>query len=55
VLKAGPCVVVAGEDAATDGYEAVQLGLVEAPAQGKQADAGHFKKAGVPPTRVRRE
>ena len=30
VLKAGPCVVVAGKTAQTDGYEAVQLGLVEA-------------------------
>ena len=29
VLKAGPCVVVQGKTAQTDGYEAVQLGLVE--------------------------
>jgi large subunit ribosomal protein L3 len=39
-----------------DGYEAVQLGLVEAkPTKENKATAGHFKKAGVPPTRVRRE
>src|SRR6478736_5374322 len=29
VIKAGPCVVVQAKAAATDGYEAVQLGLVE--------------------------
>lgn len=56
VLKAGPCVVVQTKTAATDGYEAVQLGLVEerTPKVNK-AIAGHYKKANVPPTRVRRE
>ena len=56
VIKAGPCVVVQAKTAATDGYEAVQVGLVEErPARvGKPLD-GHYKKAGVPPTRVRRE
>jgi large subunit ribosomal protein L3 len=40
----------------TDGYAAAQLGLVEAkPSKENKATAGHFKKAGVPPTRVRRE
>ena len=29
VIKAGPCVVVQAKTAATDGYEAVQLGLVD--------------------------
>lgn len=56
VIKAGPCVVAQVKTAAKDGYEAVQLGLVDA----RQADAnkptqGHFKKAGVPPTRITRE
>ncbi len=56
VIKAGPCVVVQAKSAATDGYEAVQLGLVEdAPADVNKPAAGHFKKAGVPPTRVCRE
>ena len=56
VIKAGPCVVVQAKTASTDGYEAVQLGLVEeAPAKVGKPLAGHFKKAGVPPTRVRRE
>ena len=41
---------------ATDGYEAVQIGLVEErPARVRKPLAGHYKKAGVPPTRVRRE
>ena len=56
VIKAGPCVVVQAKNAQTDGYEAVQIGLVEDHApKGNKATAGHFKKANVPPTRVRRE
>jgi large subunit ribosomal protein L3 len=56
VIKAGPCVVVQAKAAATDGYESVQLGLVEErPARVNKALAGHYKKANVPPTRVRRE
>ncbi len=56
VLKAGPCVVAQVKTVDADGYEAVQLGLVEAkPAKENKPTAGHFKKAGVPPTRVRRE
>jgi large subunit ribosomal protein L3 len=56
VIKAGPCVVVQAKGAQTDGYEAVQLGLVEEkPAKLGKPMAGHYKKAGVPPTRVRRE
>jgi len=56
VLKAGPCVVAQVKTADRDGYQAVQLGLVEAkPTKENKPSAGHFKKAGVPPTRVRRE
>jgi len=56
VLKAGPCVVVQSKTAQTDGYEAVQLGFVEErPAKVGKPLAGHYKKANVPPTRVRRE
>jgi large subunit ribosomal protein L3 len=56
VIKAGPCVVVQAKTAQTDGYEAVQLGLVEErPARVGKPLQGHYKKAGVPPTRVRRE
>jgi large subunit ribosomal protein L3 len=56
VIKAGPCVVVQAKTADKDGYEAVQLGLVEEkPAKATKPLAGHYKKANVPPTRVRRE
>jgi large subunit ribosomal protein L3 len=56
VIKAGPCVVVQAKTASTDGYESVQLGLVEErPAKVGKPVAGHYKKAAVPPTRVRRE
>ncbi len=56
VLKAGPCVVAQVKTAGSDGYESVQLGLVEAkPTKENKPTQGHFKKAGVPATRVRRE
>jgi large subunit ribosomal protein L3 len=56
VIKAGPCVVIQSKTAQTDGYESVQLGFVEeTPAKANKAIAGLYKKAGVPPTRVRRE
>jgi large subunit ribosomal protein L3 len=56
VLKAGPCVVAQVKTVDSDGYQAVQLGLVEARASKENKPTqGHFKKAGVPPTRVRRE
>ena len=62
VIKAGPCVVVQKKSAAgRDGYDAVQLGLVEdRPVKLKNVSKpmqGHFEKtgAGVPPTRVLKE
>lgn len=56
VLKAGPCVVVQAKTVQTDGYESVQLGLVEGkPTKENKPSQGHFKKAGVPATRIRRE
>jgi large subunit ribosomal protein L3 len=56
VIKAGPCVVVQTKTAQTDGYEAVQIGLVgDAPAKVNKPTAGHYKKANVPPTAIRRE
>jgi len=56
VIKAGPCVVVQAKTVGKDGYEAVQLGLVEEkPARATKPLAGHYRKANVPPTRVRRE
>ena len=56
VIKAGPCVVVQAKTVDKDGYESVQLGFVEEkPAKVTKPVAGTYKKAGVPPTRVRRE
>jgi large subunit ribosomal protein L3 len=52
VIKAGPCLVVQRRTAEKDGYEAVQIGLVEErPAKVSKPEAGHFKKAGVAPVR----
>ena len=57
VLKAGPCVVVQRKAKDKDGYDAVQLGLVEfvRPSRVSKPRTGHFKKAGVPPVRILRE
>jgi large subunit ribosomal protein L3 len=57
VIKAGPCVVVQKKTVNTDGYDAVQLGLVEEkpPRRVNKPTEGHFKRAGVPPTRILRE
>lgn len=57
VLKAGPCVVVQRKTKEADGYEAVQLGLVEfiKPARVNTPMTGHFKKSNVPPLRFLRE
>ncbi len=53
VLEVGPCLVVQRKTTETDGYEAVQIGLVEkrAPRHVTKPQQGHFKKAGVAPTR----
>jgi large subunit ribosomal protein L3 len=53
VLEVGPCLVVQRKTEATDGYEAVQIGLVEkrAPRNVTKPMKGHFAKAGVAPTR----
>lgn len=60
VIKAGPCVVVQTKSATgSDGYNAVQLGLVEEnPIRLKNVSKplrGHFEKTGLPPTRVLKE
>ena len=56
VLRAGPCVVAQVKTAGTDGYESAQLGFVDTrPTKENKPSQGHFKKAGVPATRVRRE
>ncbi len=53
VVQAGPCLVVQRKTAERDGYEAVQIGLVEErpPRRVSQPLRGHYEKAGVPPLR----
>ncbi len=57
VLTAGPCVVVERKTIARHGYSAVQVGFVEDKRVKRTTKPmrGHFKKAGVPPTRLIRE
>jgi large subunit ribosomal protein L3 len=56
-LQAGPCVVVQRKTTEKDGYEAVQLGLVEfvKAARVNKPMTGHYKKAGAEPARHLRE
>ncbi|HEX5719222.1 MAG TPA: 50S ribosomal protein L3 [Thermoanaerobaculia bacterium] len=53
VIQAGPCLVVQRKTVETDGYDAVQIGLVEVKPAKKvgRPREGHFKKAGVAPVR----
>lgn len=57
IVKVGPCVVVQKKHIEKDGYEAVQLGLMEEKPVKKvtKPQRGHFLKASVAPTRVLRE
>jgi large subunit ribosomal protein L3 len=57
LLKAGPCMVVQRKTPATDGYDAVQLGLLEfvKPARINKPKTGHLKKAGVEGAKFIRE
>jgi large subunit ribosomal protein L3 len=57
VVQAGPCVVVQRKTKDRDGYDAIQLGLVE-PDRKVRANKpmeGHFKKASVAPVKMLRE
>lgn len=57
VLQAGPCVVVQRKTADRDGYDAVQVGLVDFLRENlvNKPARGHFQKAGVEPVRRLRE
>ena len=57
LLKAGPCMVVQRKTPSTDGYDAVQLGLLEyiKPQRINKPSTGHLKKAGVEGARFLRE
>lgn len=56
VIQAGPCIVVQKKSAASDGYNALQVGFE--PAKEKRVNKplqGHFSKVGVTPYRYLRE
>jgi len=57
LLKAGPCMVVQRKTPTTDGYDAVQLGLLEfiKPARINKPQTGHLKKAGAEGAKFVRE
>ncbi len=57
LLKAGPCMVVQRKTPTTDGYDAVQLGLVEfvKPQRINKPATGHLKKAGAEGAKFLRE
>jgi len=55
LVKAGPCVVTQRKTPATDGYDAVQLGLVEYAKKQNKPAAGHLKKSGADGVKFMRE
>jgi large subunit ribosomal protein L3 len=57
LLKAGPCMVVQRKTPTTDGYDAIQLGLVEfiKPQRINKPTTGRLKKAGVEGAKFMRE
>jgi large subunit ribosomal protein L3 len=57
LLKAGPCVVVQRKTPTTDGYDAIQLGLVEFAKASRTSKpmAGHLKKASADGVKFLRE
>jgi large subunit ribosomal protein L3 len=57
VLQAGPCVITQLKTAATDGYDAAQIGLVEFVKDSRLTKAmkGHFEKHDLPPVKFMKE
>jgi large subunit ribosomal protein L3 len=57
LIQAGPCVVTQRKTAQRDGYESVQLGLVEFTKPGRlnKPERGIFEKHNLPPCRFLRE
>ena len=55
LLKAGPCVVTQRKTPASDGYDAVQIGLVDFAKKQNKPMTGHFKKAGAEGVKYIRE
>jgi len=57
IIKAGPCTVIQKKTKEKDGYEALQLGLVEEKPKKhpRKPEQGHFKKSGSPVLKVLKE
>jgi large subunit ribosomal protein L3 len=57
VLQAGPCIITQKKAAANDGYDAVQIGLVEFVKESRlnQPERGHLGKHNLPPMKFLRE
>lgn len=57
VIKAGPCTVIQKKTKDKDGYEALQLGLVEEKPKKhpNKPELGHFKKSGSPVLKILKE
>jgi large subunit ribosomal protein L3 len=57
LVKAGPCVVTQRKTPANDGYDAIQVGLMEyvKPARINKPATGHLKKAGADGVKYSRE
>jgi len=57
VLQAGPCVVTQKKSQAKEGYDAVQIGLIEFVKESRlsQPERGHLAKHNLPPVRFLRE
>ncbi|MBI5283336.1 MAG: 50S ribosomal protein L3 [Candidatus Solibacter usitatus] len=55
LVKAGPCVVTQRKTPAKDGYDAIQLGLVEYARKANKPMAGHYKKSGADGVKFVRE
>ena len=53
VIQAGPCIITQVKSAATDGYDAVQLGFgAKKPKNTPMPMQGHFRQAGTTPLRT---
>jgi large subunit ribosomal protein L3 len=57
VLQAGPCVITQVKNAAKDGYDAAQIGLIEFVKSNKlsKGERGHLEKNNLPPVKMLKE
>jgi large subunit ribosomal protein L3 len=55
LVKAGPCIVTQRKTPSTDGYDAVQLGLIEYAKKANKPAAGHLKKSSADGVKFMRE